>query len=223
MSGLPLFCIPLNYHFSCTATPAARLPSWMCGWSRHISSHQQLAIHLPSPAPPSCRRSAFAKLDVWLEQQNVLNELTQAPRTQMEGTLSPEQKEVGLSLQYTLLCCLSTHCCAACVTKVWVGAEPLVLRAPMPAVQPMNGLSLSAGRADGAQAMQFGPAAAAQQTCDLCALWLHQPRCWPRCGRSSWTMPRCRHGSGGAWRPTAGTRPTGASRPPTTPSAGWVH
>ncbi|PRW56883.1 plastid terminal oxidase [Chlorella sorokiniana] len=39
-------------------------------------------------------RSAFAKADLWLEERNVLNELTQAPRTQMEGTLSPEQKEV---------------------------------------------------------------------------------------------------------------------------------
>lgn len=42
---------------------------------------------------PPC--SAFAKLDVWLEERNVLNELTQAPRTQMEGALTPEQKEVG--------------------------------------------------------------------------------------------------------------------------------
>lgn len=55
-----------------------------------------LCNHISLRASRSVACSAFAKLDVWLEQNNVLNELTEAPRTQMEGTLSPEQKEVGV-------------------------------------------------------------------------------------------------------------------------------
>lgn len=38
--------------------------------------------------------STLAKLDVWLEDRRVLNELTQAPRTQMEGELTEEQARV---------------------------------------------------------------------------------------------------------------------------------
>ena len=64
-------------------------------------------------------RSTFAKLDMWLEEQNVLNELTQAPRTQMEGTLSPEQKEVGGPVIHCLSPCVGSMrraeawCCTA--------------------------------------------------------------------------------------------------------------
>ncbi|KAI3428133.1 hypothetical protein D9Q98_006516 [Chlorella vulgaris] len=44
-------------------------------------------------------RSVFARLDIWLEQRNVLNELTQAPQTEMEGELTAEQKDVLAKLR----------------------------------------------------------------------------------------------------------------------------
>jgi hypothetical protein len=46
-----------------------------------------------SLAPARC--SAFSRLDLWLEQNNLLNELTEAPLTQMEGELTQEQRGVG--------------------------------------------------------------------------------------------------------------------------------
>lgn len=48
-----------------------------------------------NPAPP---RSAFAKLDLWLEERKVFSQLTEAPLTQMEGELNAEQKRVGRRL-----------------------------------------------------------------------------------------------------------------------------
>lgn len=68
-------------------------------------SHSCCATNPASPRTScSVACSAFAKLDVWLEQNNVLNELTEAPRTQMEGTLSPEQKEVGGCSAFAVQC-----------------------------------------------------------------------------------------------------------------------
>lgn len=64
-----------------------------CDLLQSLKGPQQASPLAPRYMAPLC--SAFAKLDIWLEEQNVLNEMTQAPRTQMEGTLSPEQKEVG--------------------------------------------------------------------------------------------------------------------------------
>ena len=41
---------------------------------------------------PCC--SALRRVDVWLEENNLLNELTEAPMSAMEGTLTEEQQEV---------------------------------------------------------------------------------------------------------------------------------
>lgn len=38
----------------------------------------------------------FARLDSWLEEKNVLNELTEAPMDAQEGALTAEQREVGV-------------------------------------------------------------------------------------------------------------------------------
>ena len=75
-------------------------PQRVCQAGRVAGSCAERAGVTASSCPKSC--STFAKLDVWLEQNSVLNELTEAPRTQMEGTLSPEQKEASDSRVSTL-------------------------------------------------------------------------------------------------------------------------
>ncbi|PSC72507.1 plastid terminal oxidase isoform B [Micractinium conductrix] len=45
-------------------------------------------------AAAGAMRSVLSRLDAWLEENNLLNELTEAPLTQMEGELSEEQRQV---------------------------------------------------------------------------------------------------------------------------------
>ena len=49
----------------------------------------------PCPSARTALRSVLSRLDAWLEENNLLNELTEAPLTQMEGELSEEQRQVG--------------------------------------------------------------------------------------------------------------------------------